>query len=147
IRSLALPSAAVLFKETLWSRYSIQGQTPNGESANIEFNLVTEVGSIFSKCESVRSRKRAGDAFDIYYLLSGPKGAATSGELKALASSSLYGFDTQLLKLRTYLDENPLLFNQSVEKYMPKSTPVNYAEFVYHSLFSDVDAWSPLPRS
>jgi len=133
VESMALASAAILFAEKLWSPVPVTGVTPKGERKQVNVRLVNEVGCIFTKCVSVWSKKRPGDSFDIYYLLSGPNGPDIAREIKRLAKQNRFGFDTQLKSLHGFLKDHSNTFNANVFKYC--SMEKDFADFVRASLF------------
>jgi hypothetical protein len=62
VRSFVLPSAQILFEENLYSKYSMS----HTNNKTVEIPIITEIGCILSKCESVTLDKRQRDAFDIF---------------------------------------------------------------------------------
>jgi hypothetical protein len=116
IKSIAFLSADVIFYSELWSQWDIAADLPNGQRANIKIPLMDEQGLILSKCESIKGIKRGRDAFDIYHVLSGPAGHHTAERLAQLAAN-LPGTKVHLQRLREYIREEPVSFNERVARY------------------------------
>jgi hypothetical protein len=85
MKSICFPSAKIVFDEKLWSLVQIDAILPNGQASSTRIPLMDECGLILSKCESVSGKKRDRDAFDIYFVLSGPDPEGVTRKLKALS--------------------------------------------------------------
>jgi hypothetical protein len=116
IKSIALPSAHIIFEKQLWSMFDVNGILPNGNSINCSIPLMDEIGLILSKCASVSQSKRDRDAFDIFVLLSGSHRATIAERLLKLEKSSQQAAE-QLRKLRTFIHNHANTFDARVLKY------------------------------
>lgn len=69
IKSIVLPSSALLFGDDFSSLYTLESHNLDGQPSKVSFPLLGLAGSILSKCESVNVKKRPRDAFDIFLAL------------------------------------------------------------------------------
>ena len=116
MKSIAFLSADVIFYQSLWSDWLVSATTPDGRHVENTIPLMDERGLILSKCESVKGIKRGRDAFDIYFVLSGPNGSQTADGLKRLANQQP-GAKTHLERLRAFVATEAELFDERVAKY------------------------------
>ena len=133
IKSICFPSARIIFDEGLWSSFDFGATLPEGTKASDTVPLMDERGLILSKCQSVSNKKRARDAFDIYFVLSGPNGGPAAAQLKELAEK-FPQVATQLAELKKFLVDSPDKFNERVQEYAGTTT-MNYASLVQDWLF------------
>jgi hypothetical protein len=84
IKSIVFPSSRIVFDEELWSMHDLEAFLPDGSRVNVPIPLMDERALILSKCKSVRSDKRDRDAFDIFFILTGPEGTSVAADLLAL---------------------------------------------------------------
>ena len=58
LKSIAFPSAAIVFEQKLWSSITISGRDIEGQMTTQQVSLLTEEGFVLSKVESVQNPKR-----------------------------------------------------------------------------------------
>jgi hypothetical protein len=88
------------------------------QQKKVRVPLLGEAGLILSKTKSVRLVKRPRDAFDIYYVATGPNGAQAAKTIQTLTLE----FDEiaeQVKEFRSWLSspKNSGAFNRNVRKY------------------------------
>lgn len=66
VKSIVLPSSALLFRDGFWTQYEFNGFDLDGTPSTVPLPLLGLAGSILSKAESVSAKKRPRDAFDIF---------------------------------------------------------------------------------
>lgn len=127
VRSIVFPAARVIFSEVLWTKWPLD--------SSHEIPLLDEVGLVLSKGVSVSQVKRPRDAFDIYYVLSGPESAKIAARLKSLHLSNAP--DQPLESLKKFVTDSGNVFDDNVSQYMPGGQRVRAAEYVRKLLFDD----------
>lgn len=116
VKSICFPSSRIVFDEKLWSLVTVSGTSAAGGATSVGVPLVDEAGLILSKCASVSKEKRDRDSFDIYFLLSGARGATIASRLLSLADR-FPQVEDQLSKLRAYLQKTPAEFDARVSRF------------------------------
>ncbi len=136
IKSIAFPSAHVVFENSFWSYVDTEGLLPDGQMCRIKIPLLDEIGLIISKSESVWKNNRTRDPFDIFFTLAGQKYEWIIQGLSRTAKSSEV-VQGQLASLNKYLRDKPEEFNRRVMKYVGRYRPeVPPAKFVAMALQS-----------
>lgn len=110
VRSIALPSAAIVFREKLWSNF------PAPSLTTMDIPLLNEAGLIITKARSIRSAKRPRDAFDIFYVLTGPKSDEILAKLAELRKAD-FGIREEIDSLLNYVSEHKNNFDHNVRHY------------------------------
>lgn len=113
VKSIAFASAAIVSEQRLFERFPVNGTDFDGDSRNVEVPLLNLAALVLSKCESVSVAKRTRDAFDIYFALTGPKGAEAATELRDLAHR-FPDVNNHLGKLRSALRDSQSKFDYNV---------------------------------
>jgi hypothetical protein len=135
VKSICFPSSAIIFEQTLWSKFDVGGISLNGMATSCAVPLMDEVGLVLSKAISVKQQKRPRDAFDIYYVLANPHGSHISAQLVQLGQK-FPQVSEQLAHLRRYLTESQPTFDANVAKYLGKYLPpVAPSEYLRTMLF------------
>ncbi len=73
LKSICLPSAAILFDAGLIEKEQVKAMTPDGRSRSLVLPVINEVGLLITKAKSCISPKRPRDIFDIYLAIAQPK--------------------------------------------------------------------------
>ncbi len=136
VKSICFPSSAIIFERNLWSMFKVAATDSDGKHFECTIPLMDEAALILSKADSVKQAKRARDAFDIYFVLAGPKGETVASRLSQLSTSFAQVSD-QLSLLRKFLNENSEKFDTNVSTYLGKtSVSPRPSEYVGTLLFS-----------
>ncbi|MBZ5659881.1 MAG: hypothetical protein LAO08_05680 [Acidobacteriia bacterium] len=136
VKSICFRSSAIIFQQNLWSRVKVAATNFSGKHSECYVPLMDESALILSKADSVKQDKRARDAFDIYFLLSGPEGQKIAKKLKSL-SASFPQVSMQLEHLHKFLKEHSNQFDKNVANYFThKSVAVEPSRYVRELLFS-----------
>lgn len=112
-RSIAFEASGTVLERNMFERTLVSGVDLDGTSASYGVPLLGLAGFVISKCQSVRSVKRPRDAFDLYYVLTGPRGPETGAELARLARSHP-DVAKHLADLEHYVEENEEAFDRNV---------------------------------
>lgn len=103
--SIVMPNSAILFQESLYSKFKLDG---------IDFDLVDFTGMFITKMDSCEKQKRERDAFDMYIALK-------SNEIDFLALRRIRGenprIDRSLAGLSEYLEKKNQIFDQNVAQF------------------------------
>ncbi|PCJ99162.1 MAG: hypothetical protein COA45_06910 [Zetaproteobacteria bacterium] len=138
IKSICFKSSRIIFEQNLWSSFSLEADLPDGKRFTEDIPLMDETSLVLSKCESVKSPKRRRDAFDIYFVLSGPNGEDTANKLKKMAQN-FSDVKNQLEKLKKYLTDKSDTFTKNVNHYAYPSgnngDDIDFSKFVHERLF------------
>jgi hypothetical protein len=118
IKSISFPSAQIVFDEKLQQFEPVCGTDRHGVEISVTIPLLCGAATILSKCKSCTYEKRPRDAFDMYLLLSGARGAETSRALRGLANQFAQ-VNQQLGLLRAFLDNPNKAFDKNVSQYAP----------------------------
>jgi hypothetical protein len=132
MKSICFPSAKIIFDERLWSQVQADATLPNGQTGRASIPLMDECGLVLSKCESVSGKKRDRDAFDIYFVLSGPRAEDIGNEIRVL-SVRFPQVAKHLCGLERFLRQNAQTFEERVSAYCDEG--VGSAEKVLRLLF------------
>lgn len=116
LKSILFSSSAIIFEQHLWSPIELEGRNADGASRLISIPLMDEVGLILSKVESVRQPKRPRDAFDIYFVLSGPSARVIEAKLRIMCSK-FPRVAKRISELKEWIVESPERFDANVQKY------------------------------
>lgn len=116
-RSILFPSSAIMFQEKLYGDVPLTATLPSSGVSTRQIPLLDEVGCIISKCDSVRSKKRWRDAYDIYLILASRGSEHFASKLRDYYSR-FPDVKTQLNLLREHLQEHSDAFNHNVEHYV-----------------------------
>jgi hypothetical protein len=84
IKSIAFRSSALVFQRNLIIYKTVDGVDLNQNQISLSIPLLSPGAFVLSKSQSLRIPKRTRDAFDLFYILSGPQGNATQTELASL---------------------------------------------------------------
>jgi intein/homing endonuclease len=119
VRSFVLPSSQILFEENLYSAFSV----PNMRDGSIDIPMITEIGCILSKCESVTVEKRRRDAFDIFISVMSMKENEFAEKMKPYRG--VKGVRELIKTLEKYLSKKGKIkgqteFDFKVHKYIEK---------------------------
>lgn len=63
-QSIVVPMSALLFEPAGMSRVNVDAMTPDGNRSVVSVPLMTELGTLLTKAESMKNPKRSRDAFD-----------------------------------------------------------------------------------
>jgi hypothetical protein len=132
IKSVAFPSAKIIFDERLWWHAPVKGTLPTGVRITHSVRVIDGAALVLSKCDSVSKPKRDRDAFDIWYVLTGPDGAQVSTKLKDL--SRFPQIRKQLNTLRTFLNTIDNDFSDRVNRIVGVVTTPDPAQDVLAGL-------------
>lgn len=116
MKSIAFKSAMIVVEEKLFESAPVRGRNFDGRDTRVDVPLLNLPALVLSKCESASNAKRTRDAFDIYFALTGPNGAAAATELRRLAEGSP-DVSAQLDKLRQLLRDEKRPFDLNVFKH------------------------------
>jgi len=118
VKSIVLPSSAVLF-DGFHNMLSLTARRPSGVCATVKFPLLNEAGLVLSKCQSVKSRKRERDSFDLFLVLSQANVSSTIKQLGDLYRRN-EGLRTLIDDLQSYLEANGPEFDRRVQRFVPE---------------------------
>ncbi|MHC1761752.1 MAG: hypothetical protein AB9917_20010 [Negativicutes bacterium] len=114
-KSIVMPGSEVFFDRSLYRKQMLDATLPDGNSVDVEFNLLDEAGCIISKAKSIDNPKRPRDAFDIYYSIK------FSQDYDKMIKKTLSVIDESLLPfdLREEMDKavNKDIFCRNIRKY------------------------------
>lgn len=65
-KSIVQPEAECIFSETMHDNFDLNYTNSNGQNENVQFELLNDIGCLFSKSTSCQNSKRHRDSFDIY---------------------------------------------------------------------------------
>ena len=116
LKSVIFASSAIIFEERLWSPFELGGRDADGVSKVVPIPLMDEAALILSKVESVRQPKRTRDAFDIFFVISGPSAYLIEARLREM-SSRFPRVAKRLSQLKDWIAENPEKFDVNVQIY------------------------------
>lgn len=116
VRSIVFRSAPLVFEEHMWRPRSVSGILPDGQNVEVAIPLLSQAALVLSKAESVKEPKRPRDAFDIYFVLSGPNGGEIHRELSDLAARHP-AVAERLSNLRSWIIEESEAFKSRVEQF------------------------------
>jgi hypothetical protein len=133
VKSICFPSARIIFDRTLWTSVETNATLPNGQASRASIPLMDECGLVLSKCESVSGKKRDRDAFDIYFVLSGPRAGAIANEIRVL-SARFPQVAKHLCGLKRFLRQDGRTFEGRVSAYCDEGE--GSAEKVLRLLFT-----------
>jgi hypothetical protein len=118
LKSIIFQSAHVVFDRALWSHLEVDGLDLEGQRKAVRLPLLNEAGLILSKTKSVQQAKRPRDAFDIYYVSTGPGGAQAAATIQTLVGE-IEEIADQVKTLQIWLSspENSKVFDRNVRRY------------------------------
>jgi hypothetical protein len=118
LKSIVFESAEIVFSKALWSYVEVKGPDLNAQTTTVNVPLLDEAAFFLSKTKSVRQVKRPRDAFDMYYVLTGPNGKEALSIIERLCTESREITD-QVEDFRNWLrsPSNLTTFNGNVVKY------------------------------
>jgi hypothetical protein len=111
VKSIVFSPAPLIFERSLWSQLSVGGRNTAGNDVEMKVPLLTEAALVLSKAESVKNKKRTRDAFDIYYLITGPMGRQIAPTLRGLNSEEV---NAQIEGLLEWIRENRDRFSDNI---------------------------------
>jgi hypothetical protein len=124
VKSIAFPSAGIVFEQALWSNIRENGPDVSGSRRETLIPLLDEAALILSKMSSVRNDKRTRDAFDIYYVLFGPQQTSICDTLRELRG--LYpDLNFQINNFAGWVLANSARFDRNVARHAQK--PIEHA--------------------
>lgn len=115
-KSIVFTGAEVVFNERLWSEVDVTGADAHGTQVAVSVPLLDEVALVLSKASSVKNEKRTRDAFDIYYVLHGPRRNQIVSRLLELAKK-YQPIKMQLNELIEWISEDPDKFDSNVDQF------------------------------
>lgn len=122
VRSVIFKSAPLVFSDRLFRPATVSGKVLDGTEVTTAITLLTESAFILSKAESVREAKRPRDAFDIYYVVAGPRHDEIRTELTELAVRHQSVVE-RLTQLADWIEEHAASFTDRVELYAQTKVP------------------------
>lgn len=134
IKSICFQSAKIIFDQALWSPFAVDGELPSGAPIQCAVPLMDEAALVLSKSRSVDNIKRERDAFDIYFVLTGPGGSAAAARLRQLAAKYPQ-VAQQLVHLKAFLEQQGPTFDGRVETYAKRALLESPASQVLSLLF------------
>jgi hypothetical protein len=102
MKSIVLPNSEILFRESLFDKFTESGET---------FNLVSFDGMFITKMDSCQKQKRERDSFDIY--LAFLNEGVNVGKIKSLATSDSR-IEESYSDFKKHLKKNSGTFNKNV---------------------------------
>jgi hypothetical protein len=115
VRSIVLPSSALLFYEGFSETYELQTRNLQGENVTLSFPLLGHAGLVLSKCESVKVVKRPRDAFDIFLAVESDTGNQIPALLKRYAH--IGGVAKLLQSLRDFVSDVHYLDSKDIKQF------------------------------
>ncbi|MCF8178542.1 MAG: hypothetical protein K9J74_08545 [Sulfuritalea sp.] len=105
VKSMVLPSSALLFYEGFSEPYELTTCDLAGAELSVSFPLLGHAGLILSKCESVKYEKRPRDAFDIFLAIE----SDTANQIRPLLRkhTHLSGVSRLIQSLREFANKAP----------------------------------------
>ena len=113
IQSIAFEASGTVLDKKMFMRTPVSGVDLDGAPTACDLPLLGLASFVISKCQSVRSVKRPRDAFDLYYVLTGPKGHETAAELVQLARANP-DVSKHLDDLTGHVSDNEEAFDKNV---------------------------------
>lgn len=115
VKSIVLPSSALLFNDGFSETYELQTRNLRGENVALSFPLLGHAGLVLSKCESVKVAKRPRDAFDIFLALE----SDTGNEIPSLLGKYVHidGVAKLLQSLRSFVSEVRYLESEDMKQF------------------------------
>lgn len=136
-KSIVQPNAENIFTEKMHSSFKVNYRNSNGQEEDAQFELLDDIGCIFSKAISCQSVKRQRDSFDIFLTIKYNENYGGLIErikdLKKSESSTYNSF----IALKEFYKKNDTMYNNT--KKFIKDMDQNEFNHVMMGFFKDAE--------
>lgn len=134
IKSIALPSSQVLFRMGLFDQYHLEQPTASGDVKRETIPLMSELGTLITKSQSVLVPKRYRDALDIYLAIRQNRDYKSMiDQIQELQSKYRSSYNT-LYGIRQAFEER--VFHANLHRFGVRQSIAQINEF-FHGFFKD----------